>query len=88
MDIDTKKIHCDDDGEYIIYCHVCDNLAIDRYYNNHLKSQTHINNFCKRQQIINTNNLTSSQHYYYKSIPELYFQFHLYNIIYHQIKIM
>ena len=42
MDSDKKdKIYCDDDGEYRIYCHICDKLAINRYYNNHLKSQTH-----------------------------------------------
>ena len=50
MDSDRKEeLYCDDDGEYRIYCHVCDELAIDRYYDNHLKSQTHINIFRKRQ---------------------------------------
>ena len=47
-----EKIYCDDEGE----CHVCVKLAIDRYYNNHLKSQTH-KKFCERQQL---NNSTSS----------------------------
>ena len=62
MDSDNKeKINCDDGGEYRIYCHVCDKLAIDRFYNNHLKSQTHMNNFRKRQQLNNTNNSASSQ---------------------------
>ena len=42
MDSDRKEeLYCDDDGEYRIYFHVCDELAIDRYYDNHLKSQTH-----------------------------------------------
>ena len=60
MDSDNKeKIYCDDDGEYRTYCHVCDKLAIDRHYNNSLKSQTHINTFPKRQQINNGNNSTS-----------------------------
>ena len=46
MDSDKKeKIYCDNDGE----CHICDKLAIDRFYNNHMKSQTHINNFRKTQ---------------------------------------
>ena len=37
MDSDNKEeIYCDDNGDYRFYCHVCDNLAIDRYYNNHL----------------------------------------------------
>ena len=60
MDSDKKeKIYCDDDGGYRIYCHVCDKLAMDRYHNKHLKSQTHINNFPKRQQLNNTNISTS-----------------------------
>ena len=55
MDNDRKeKLYCDEDGEYRIYCHVCDKLAIDRYYNNHLKTQTHINNSSKGQQLNNT----------------------------------
>ena len=29
-------IYCDDDGEYRIYCSVCDELCIERYYKNHL----------------------------------------------------
>ena len=60
MDSDKKeKLYSDDDGEYRIYCHICDKLAIDRNYHNHLKPQTHINNFRKRQQFNNTNNSTS-----------------------------
>ena len=39
-------IYCED-GEYRIYCDVCDILCIERYYKNHLKSQTHINNIHK-----------------------------------------
>ena len=63
MDSDNKeKIYCDHDGEYKIYFHVCEKLAIDRYYNNDLKSQNHVNNFRKRQQLNNTNNSTSSEY--------------------------
>ena len=52
MDRDKKeKIYCDDDGGYGVCCHVCDKLAIDRYQNNHLNSQTQINNFRKKQQL-------------------------------------
>ena len=47
-----EKIYCDDDGN---------KLARDSYYNNHLKSQTHINNLRKGQQIHKSNKLTSSQ---------------------------
>ena len=56
MDCDKKeKIYCDDDGD----CHICDEIAIERYCNNHLKSQTHINKFRKRQQFNSTNDSTS-----------------------------
>ena len=41
------------------FCYVCDKLAIDRFHNNHLESQTHINNFRKTQELNNTHNLTS-----------------------------
>ena len=44
-------IYCEDDGEYRVYCNVCDNLCIQRYYKNHLKSQTHINNIRKIEEI-------------------------------------
>ena len=61
MDSDNKeKIYCDGDGEYRIYCHVCDKLAIDIFYNNHLKSQTQINKFRKRQQLNITINSASN----------------------------
>ena len=56
MDSDNQeKIYCADDDEYRIYCDICDNLCIDRYYNNHLKSGTHINNVHKRHRINNEN---------------------------------
>ena len=43
-------IYCED-GEYRVYCNVCDNLCIQRYYNNHLKSKSHINNIHKIEEI-------------------------------------
>ena len=46
-------IHCEDDGEYRVYCEICDKLCIERFYKNHLKSQTHTNNICKRAQFNN-----------------------------------
>ena len=36
-------IYCEDDGEYRIFCDICDSLCIQRFYKNHLKSKTHIN---------------------------------------------
>ena len=44
-------IYCEDDGEYRVYCNICDSLCIERFYKNHLKSKTHINNFRKIEEI-------------------------------------
>ena len=44
-------IYCEDDGEYRVYCDVCDNLGIERFYKNHLKSRAHTNNLRKREQL-------------------------------------
>ena len=44
-------IYCPEDGEYRVYCDVCDNLCIERYYKNHLKSQTHIKNIHKIEEL-------------------------------------
>ena len=46
MDCDNNYdvIYCPEDHEYRVYCSVCDKLYIERFYKNHLKSQTHINN--------------------------------------------
>ena len=45
-----QAIYCDD-GEYRVYCSICDKLYIERVYKNHLKSRTHINNIRKREQL-------------------------------------
>ena len=42
-----ESIYCPEDDTYRIYCGICDKLCIDRYYQNHLKSQTHLNNLRK-----------------------------------------
>ena len=44
-------IYCEDDGEYRVFCEICDKLCIERFYKNHLKSQTHINNIRKIEQL-------------------------------------
>ena len=41
-------IYCEYDGEYRVYCSVCDALCIERFYKDHLKSRTHINNNNKK----------------------------------------
>ena len=47
-DIYEQAIYCENDGEYHFYYHIYDNLYIVRYYRNHLKSRTHINNIHKK----------------------------------------
>ena len=42
-----EVIYCPEDDEYRVYCDVCDKLCIERFYKNHLKSQTHLNNIRK-----------------------------------------
>ena len=44
-------IYCEDDGEYRVYCNICDSLCIERFYKNHLKSKTHIDNIRKIEEI-------------------------------------
>ena len=52
MDIENQLvIYCEDDNEYRVYCNICDSLCIQRFYKNHLKSQTHINNIRKIEEI-------------------------------------
>ena len=62
MDSDNQLvIYCEDDGEYRIYCKISDSLCLERFYKNHLISQTHVNNIRKREKFqifsyINVNN--------------------------------
>ena len=51
MDCDNQLVIFCEDDEYIVYCHICDELCIDRFYKNHLKSQTHTNKIRKREQL-------------------------------------
>ena len=44
-------IYCPEDGEYRVYCAVSDGLCIVRFYKNHLKSKTHINNIRKMEEL-------------------------------------
>ena len=50
MDSDNQLVIFCEDDEYRV-CHVCDEFYIERFYKNHLKSQTHINNIRNREQI-------------------------------------
>ena len=52
MDCENQLvIYCEDDGEYRVYCYVCDSLCIERFYKNHLKSKIHLNNIRKIEEI-------------------------------------
>ena len=51
--MDSDIIYCPKDDEYRVYYEICVNLCMERFYKNHLKSQTHINNINKRQLISN-----------------------------------
>ena len=48
-----EVIFCADDDEYRIHCEICDKLCIERYYKNHLKSETHTINFYERRHLNN-----------------------------------
>ena len=43
-------IYCED-GEYRVYCSICEKLCIERFYKSHLKSKTHTNNISKRDKL-------------------------------------
>ena len=43
-----EPIYCPEDETYRICFNVFDRLCMDRYYNNHLKSQTHSKNLRKK----------------------------------------
>ena len=61
MDIKNQLvIQCEDDREFRVYCDVCDELCIQRFYKNHLKSQSLINNVRKREQLKKSFQLISS----------------------------
>ena len=52
MDIDKYEvIYCSEEDEYRVYCLICDNLCIEGFYKNLLKSQTHTNNIRKGEQL-------------------------------------
>ena len=47
-----KPIHCPEESEVRIYYNFCDKSRVGRYYQNHLKSQTHLNNRRKKNSTI------------------------------------
>ena len=51
MNSDNQQVIYCEDGEYRVYCDVCDNLCMERFHKNPLKSKTHLNNIRKREQL-------------------------------------
>ena len=51
MNSDNQQVNYCEDGEYRVYCSICDKLCIEQIYKN-LKSRTHSNNIGKREQVI------------------------------------
>ena len=44
------EVYDEENDECYIYCNICDKYVIKRFYNNHLKSVTHINNSPSKKQ--------------------------------------
>ena len=49
MDSDNQRVIYCEDGEYRVYCDVCDNFCLKQIYTNNLKTKTHINNIRERE---------------------------------------
>ena len=41
-------VYCEDSREFKQYCDVCDAFCIQRFYKNHLKSRSHMNNISNK----------------------------------------
>ena len=51
MNNDNQQVIFCEDGENRVYCDICAELCIERFYRNLLKSQTHANIICEREQL-------------------------------------
>ena len=51
MNIGNQEVIFCADDDYRVFCEICDELCTERFYKNHLKSQTHTNNNRKMQQL-------------------------------------
>ena len=42
MESDNQEaVYCADDDEYRVYCIICDEFCMERFYKNHLNTKTH-----------------------------------------------
>ena len=49
---DNREVfYCYGDGEYRVFCKICDKLWIERFLKNHLKARTHTNNFLEKEHL-------------------------------------
>ena len=51
MNNDNQHVIFCEDGEYRIFCDICDEIYIERYYKTHLKSKTHPNIIRNREKL-------------------------------------
>ena len=51
MNKDNQIVIFCEDVEYRVYCDVCDNLCIEQFHENHLRSRTHKNSIRKKEQL-------------------------------------
>ena len=51
MNCDNQQVIYCDAGENRVYCSICDNLCIERFYKNRLKTRTHTKKIRKREQL-------------------------------------
>ena len=51
MNSDNQQVIYCEYGEFRVYLNICDELCIERYLKNHLKSKTHTNNIRQTKQL-------------------------------------
>ena len=42
------EVYNEENDEYYVYCDTCNKFCIKRFYDNHLKSQTRMNNLLRK----------------------------------------
>ena len=51
MNCDNQQVTYCEDGEYRVYCSICDKICLERFYKIHLKSRTQTIIIRKREQL-------------------------------------